>query len=91
MVKLKLSVLQLPIHLESLNTIVYNNNVPAAQRALDNNVVTALTECYATNAEHEGNLDILCENMPNKFVWNKGSKNGLFGETNRKFRSKLAG
>ena len=63
MVKLKPSVLQLPVHLESLNTIVYNNNVPAAQRALDNNVVTALTEHYATNAEHEGNLDILHENV----------------------------
>ena len=50
MVKLKPSVLQLPVHLESLNTIVYNNNVPAAQRALDNNVVTALTQHYATNA-----------------------------------------
>ena len=67
MVKLKPSLLQLPVHLESLNTIVCNNNMPDAQIALDNNAVTALTEYCATNAEHEENLDILHENMPNKF------------------------
>ena len=91
MVKLKPSVLQLPVHLESLNTIVHNNNVPDAQTALDNNAAAAITQYCATNAEHEENLDILRENVPNKFTWNRGSKNGLFGETNRKFRSKLAG
>ena len=64
---------------KSLNTIVCNNNLSDSHTALHNNTVTALTKHYATNAEHEENMDILCENIPNKFMWNKGSKNGLLG------------
>ena len=73
-VKLKPSVLQLPVHLESLNAISCNVNVPNSQIKLDNNIVITLKQHYETNSENEENMNILCKNMLNKFMWNKDSK-----------------
>jgi len=70
-VQLKPAVLQLPVHLEGEQTVVYNNNPEEAGQALANSQVTALTAYFTANELIEDAQQVKYEEFPKRFVWNR--------------------
>ena len=73
-VKLKPSILQLSVHLENQQTVIYNNNQNDAQMALKTNQIMQLMAYFTANQDFEEAQTVKYEDFPKFFVWNTGTK-----------------
>ena len=69
-VSVKPPVFKLPVHLENQNCILYENNVVAAQEALDTQKQTPLTGFFKANSVFVEANDYSYEDFPQRFTWN---------------------